>query len=248
MFTDQHPLEPLSPHALATGFAELARELAGHTSEGDAHAAIVQAALRAVPGAEAAGLTVLRAGKFTTVAPSSDLPRRVDAIQYQLSSGPCVDAILQQTLFRTGDLSRDARWPEFGRRAVAEEGVYSMLGFRLYLEGEDTIGGLNLYSTQREAFDESAELTGGIVATHAAIAMAGMRHRSQAEHLRLALESNRQIGVAMGVLMSRQHVTRQQAFDLLRIASQHSHRKLADVAMDVCDTGILDYPPSLPAG
>ncbi|MDQ1743320.1 MAG: hypothetical protein QOE23_1659, partial [Pseudonocardiales bacterium] len=58
--------------------------------------------------------------------------------------------------------------------------------------------------------------------------------------------SNRQIGVAMGVLMSRQHVTRQQAFDLLRIASQHSHRKLADVAMDVCDTGILDYPPSLP--
>ncbi|MDQ1744538.1 MAG: hypothetical protein QOE23_2877, partial [Pseudonocardiales bacterium] len=176
MFTDQHPLDPLSPHALATGFAELARELAGHTSEGDAHAAIVRAALRAVPGAEDAGLTVLRAGKFTTVAPSSDLPRRVDAIQYQLSSGPCVDAILQQTIFRTGDLSRDARWPEFGRRAVAEEGVYSMLGFRLYLEGEDTIGGLNLYSTQREAFDESAELTGGIVATHAAIAMAGVRH------------------------------------------------------------------------
>ncbi len=246
MSTDQHPLEPLTPHSLATSFAELARELARHTSEDDARTAIVQAALRAVPGAEHAGLTVLRAGKFVTVAPSSDLPRRVDAIQYQLSSGPCVDAILQQTVFRTGDLSCDARWPEFGRRAVVEEGVYSMLGFRLYLEGDDTIGGLNLYSTQRDAFDESAELTGGVVATHAVIAMTGVRHRNQAEHLRVALESNRQIGVAMGVLMSRQHVTREQAFDLLRIASQHSHRKLADVAMDVCDTGTLDYPRSLP--
>jgi GAF domain-containing protein len=242
-----HQLEPLGPHALATSFAELARDLARHTSEDDAHTAIVQAALRAVPGAEHAGLTVLRTGRFSTVAPSSELPRRVDAIQYQLSSGPCVDAILQQTVFRTSDLSSDPRWPEFGRRAVVEEGVYSMLAFRLYLEGQDTIGGLNLYSTQRDAFGESDELTGGIVATHAAIAMAGARHRSQAEHLRVALESNRQIGVAMGVLMSRQHVTREQAFDLLRIASQHSHRKLADVALDVCDTGTLDYLPALPA-
>lgn len=242
MITDEHALEPLSPHTLATRFADLARELARHTSEDDARTAIVQAALRAVPGAEHGGLTVLRAGRFSTEAPSSELPRRVDAIQYELNSGPCVDAILQQTVFRTGDLSSDERWPEFGRRAVTETGVYSMLGFRLYLEGDDTIGGLNLYSTQRDAFDESAELTGGIVATHAAIAMTGVRHRSQADHLRLALESNRQIGVAMGVLMTRQHVTRQQAFDLLRIASQNSHRKLADIAMDVCDTGTLDYP------
>jgi GAF domain-containing protein len=248
MATDQHLPAPLSAHALATSFAELARELAGHTGEDATWTAIVQAALRTVPGTEHAGITIMRGGKFTTVAPSSELPRRVDAIQYELASGPCVDAILQQTVFRTGDLSEDRRWPEFGRRAAQEQGVFSMLGFRLYLEGVDTIGGLNLYSTQREAFDSAAELTGGIIATHAAVAMTGVRHRSQAEHLRLALESNRQIGVAMGVLMSRQHVTRQQAFDLLRIASQHTHRKLADIAMDVCDTGILDYPRPIGAG
>jgi GAF domain-containing protein len=242
MGTDQHQPDPLSPQGLAHSFAELARELAGHTDEATLWAAIVGAALRAIPGTEHAGITVLRRGKFQTMAPSSDLPRRVDAIQYELGSGPCVDAVLQQRIFRTGDLSQDPRWPEFGSRAAREEHVFSMLGFRLYLENDDTIGGLNLYSTQREAFDSSAELTGGIIATHAAIAMTGAHHRSQAEHLRLALESNRQIGVAMGVLMSRQHVTRQQAFDLLRIASQHTHRKLADIAMDVSETGLLDYP------
>ncbi|MEO6502633.1 MAG: GAF and ANTAR domain-containing protein [Jatrophihabitantaceae bacterium] len=242
MATDQHQPESLSPHGLATSFAAVARELAGCASEDATWTSIVAAALRTVPGAEHAGITLLRGGKFSTVAPSSELPRRVDAIQYQLTSGPCVDAILQQCIFRTGDLSQDPRWPEFGSRAAQEQGVFSMLGFRLYLENDDSIGGLNLYSTQRDAFDSTAELTGGIIATHAAIAMTGAKHRDQAGHLRLALESNRQIGVAMGVLMSRQHVTRQQAFDLLRIASQHTHRKLADIAMDVAETGMLDYP------
>ena len=246
MATDQP--DPLSPHGLAASFAELARDLAGHTSEDATWTAIVQAALRTVPEVEHAGITILRGGKFQTVAPSSDLPRRVDAIQYELSSGPCVDAILQQCVFRTGDLSSDPRWPEFGSRAAREHGVFSMLGFRLYLEDDDTIGGLNLYSTQRDAFDVTTELTGGIIATHAAIAMTGVRHRGQADHLRLALESNRQIGVAMGVLMSRQHVTKQQAFDLLRIASQHTHRKLSDIAMDVCETGMLDFPRSVGPG
>jgi len=248
MATEQHPPDLLSPLGLAQSFAELARELVGHTSEDDIWQAIVGAALRKVPGAEHAGITTLRRGKFATVAPSSELPRRVDAIQYGLTSGPCVDAILQQQIFRTGDLSQDPRWPEFGGRAAREHGVFSMLGFRLYLENDDTIGGLNLYSTQRDAFDGMAELTGGIIATHAAIALTGARHRDQAEHLQLALESNRQIGVAMGVLMSRQHVTRQQAFDLLRIASQHTHRKLADIAMDVSETGVLDYPRPVGAG
>lgn len=242
-----NPTEALSPYSLAASFADLARELAGHASEDDTWTAIVNAALRSIPGAEHAGITILRGGRFSTVAPSSELPRRVDAIQYELASGPCVDAILQQCVFRTGDLSQDPRWPDFGARAAREQGVFSMLGFRLYLENDDSIGGLNLYSTQREAFDSSAELTGEIIATHAAIAMTGVRHRDQAEHLRLALESNRQIGVAMGVLMSRQQVTKQQAFDLLRIASQHTHRKLADIAIDVSETGILEYPPSVGA-
>jgi GAF domain-containing protein len=248
MSADQQPPDPLSPPALAADFAELARELARHSSEDDTWSAIVRAALRKVPGTEHAGITILRRGGFQTMAPSSELPRRVDAIQYELSTGPCVDAILQQRIFRTGDLSQDGRWPEFGSRAAREEGVFSMLAFRLYLEDDDTIGGLNLYSTQRDAFDSSAELIGGIIATHAAIALTGARHRDEAEHLQRALESNRQIGVAMGVLMSRQHVTRQQAFDLLRIASQHTHRKLADIAMDVSETGILDYPRPVGAG
>ena len=43
----------------------------------------------------------------------------------------------------------------------------------------------------------------------------------------------------MGILMQQQHFTRQQAFDVLRVASQNSNRKLAQVASEVADTGTL---------
>jgi len=59
------------------------------------------------------------------------------------------------------------------------------------------------------------------------------------ENLTKALQSNREIGVAMGVLMNQHQFTRQEAFDVLRVASQNSNRKLADIAVEVVDTGAL---------
>ena len=43
--------------------------------------------------------------------------------------------------------------------------------------------------------------------------------------------------------MTQHKVTREQAFDLLRIASQNTNRKLRDVALDVIDTGTVDVTP-----
>jgi AmiR/NasT family two-component response regulator len=42
--------------------------------------------------------------------------------------------------------------------------------------------------------------------------------------------------------MATYKVTDRQAFDLLRIASQAAHRKLAGIAEDVVETGALDLP------
>jgi AmiR/NasT family two-component response regulator len=60
------------------------------------------------------------------------------------------------------------------------------------------------------------------------------------EELRFAQLSNRRIGAAIGILMASRKVTDDQAFDLLRAASQHTHRKLRDVAEDVIRTGELE--------
>jgi AmiR/NasT family two-component response regulator len=61
-----------------------------------------------------------------------------------------------------------------------------------------------------------------------------------AENLRLAQFSNRRIGAAIGILMASRKITEEQAFDLLRQASQHTHLKLRDLAEEVIRTGELE--------
>ena len=236
-------VEP-SALSLAHDFATLGRTLAAQPDEEATWQSVVQAARDSIDGVEEADITIVLGDSFRSVAPTSELPGKVDKIQYELRSGPCVDAILQDTIFRTGNLAQDKRWPEFGARAAAEYGIQSMLAFRLFLEDDEVLGGLNLFSTKPAAFDERTELLGGIFATHAAIALAASRSRDKAQNLERAQQSNREIGMALGVLMSRHRIARQEAFDLLRMASQHTHRKLRDIALDVVDTGMLDFPPS----
>lgn len=61
-----------------------------------------------------------------------------------------------------------------------------------------------------------------------------------ASSLQVALASNREIGAALGILMATHRISLPEAFNLLRTASQHSHRKLRDVAGEVVFTGALD--------
>ena len=243
--TDQlTPEGAVSPLYLARSFADVSQSLSRLDEEKAVFQAIVGHARALVPGVEAAGITVKRDERFQTVAPSADYVAEVDRIQYELRSGPCVDAIEDGEIYRSGDVAGDDRWPEFGRRAAEKAGVHSMLGLRLFFEdGDDTVASLNLYSTQRHAFGEDSAMIGSIFATHAAIALSRARSQEQSDNLRRAQESNREIGMAMGVLMSRHALTQSQAFDLLRIASQHSHRKLRDIAAEVVETGMLELPP-----
>jgi hypothetical protein len=234
------PVTTLSLGELANHFAAVARSLLATSDLPTAFAMISELGVEAVPGAEHAGVTVLRRGKFDTPTATSDLPPRVDAIQYELGSGPCVDAVLDDAVYRSGDLEVDTRWPQFGVRAVAETGVHSMLSFRLLSEDEAVLAALNLYAESRDAFDESATWLGLVFATHGSLALAAAGRQERIQNLEQALASNREIGIAIGVLMSTQLVTEQQAFDLLRMASQRSHRKLRDVAAGVVETGTLD--------
>ena len=56
---------------------------------------------------------------------------------------------------------------------------------------------------------------------------------AEVNQLRIARDSNRRIGMAMGIVMNQRHVTDEQAFDILRRTSQNTNRKLRDVAEDV---------------
>jgi AmiR/NasT family two-component response regulator len=59
-------------------------------------------------------------------------------------------------------------------------------------------------------------------------------------NLEAALKSSRRIGMAIGILMARFRVHDDQAFGMLRTASQDQNRKLRDIAEDVILAGTLD--------
>ncbi|HEY2204734.1 MAG TPA: ANTAR domain-containing protein [Pseudonocardia sp.] len=205
--------------------------------------AVVHTAVKRVPGADSASITTYRRAEFVTAATTDERAHQADILQYELGSGPCVDAIVEDTIYRPPDLAHDRRWPEYGRRVSTECGWASMLSYRLstQLMTEDMAAGLNIYSGHTHAFDDVAAQIGLLLATHAAATIAAELYHDRARNLQRALETSREIGVASGVLMNQYKLTREQAFNLLRIASQHTNRKLHDIATEVGDTGAL--PP-----
>jgi hypothetical protein len=227
---------------LVESYIDISRRLLALEVVGDALVALTTLGAQ-VPGAQEAGITQVKDGKMFTPVATGELSVQTDAIQYELGSGPCVDAVLRPGNFRTGDLRTDTRWPEFGRRAFEATGVLSMLSVRFYLEDNDQVlVGLNMYSQQAEAFDDHAETLGILLATYGSLALSSARAREQASHLQAALENRTEIGVAMGILMAQHKVTRDDAFNLLRVSSQHTGRKLHAVAAEVADTGALPLP------
>jgi hypothetical protein len=222
-------------------FRSLAQDLRQAGSNEEALAALTRRCVQVVGGAEAAGITCVTKDGCETTAPTHEWVMQVDAIQYEAGSGPCIDAAIDETIYRADDLRVDPRWPDFGRRAAEDTGVLSMLSFRLFFEDqEDLIAALNLYSRKPEAFDAEGRLAGLAAATYGAALITSNRRKTEIFHLERALSSNREIGAAIGVLMAQHKVTREQAFDLLRMASQNSHRKLVDIARGVVDTGALE--------
>lgn len=230
---------------LAIVFANIARHLQTGHNPAEVLRHITTSAVAVIPGCQHAGITsVDHTGKLATPVASSTVPEAVDAIQYETGEGPCLDAIRRHQIFYTGQLDTETRWPQFSQRAARQTGVISMLAFRLHLD-EDTLDSLNLYSHAAHAFDTHGRTIGTVLAAHAAVALSSSRETQRADNLDHALDTSREIGIAIGIgiLMARYHHTRDAAFDALRHASQQTNTKLRDLATQVTDTG--DLPTSL---
>jgi transcriptional regulator with GAF, ATPase, and Fis domain len=210
----------------ADTFAGIARALLAEEDVQHTLQKICDLAVETIEGCDHAGISFLKGKNVTTPAASDDVPRAVDAIQYETGEGPCLDAIRDHEVFQSGDLGTERRWPKFASRAQRETGVTSVLCFRLFVEG-DTLGALNLFSKAHDAFDEDSRTVGVVFAAHAALALSTAMHDEQMEE---ALQSRDLIGQAKGILMAREGITADQAFDMLRRASQRLNVKLRDVA------------------
>src|SRR6478736_9832761 len=77
---------------------------------------LVNLAVERVPSARWASLTVLRARKFRTEAATDRGATAADVLQYEMGFGPCVDAVLEDSVYVSGDVASDERWLEWGAR------------------------------------------------------------------------------------------------------------------------------------
>jgi GAF domain-containing protein len=173
----------------------------------------------------------------------------LDALQRRGGQGPGLDAMAGAATFYAEDLADDHRWPLFGPEAAAR-GVRSLLS--LPLVGENPVGALNLYAQYPQAFGVIDRARGLLLAAVAGLALASARTHEDDErrsvNLQAALATRELVGQAQGILMERERITADQAFDILRRASQHLNRRLREVAQTLIETGErpdTGRPPSL---
>lgn len=181
-----------------------------------------------------AGLVLVEAGRLEPQATSARVPLELDLLQQRLGDGPCLEAAREQVVVQLDDTAHETRWPVFAAEA-GTLGVASMLCVPLWID-DHLVGTLSLYSGQPRAFGERDHHVALLCATLAAAAIADAQ---RSEQLRGALARRDVIGQAKGVLMAAGRVTADEAFDLLRKASQGRNEKLFVVAEYVVETGML---------
>ncbi|MBE3000676.1 GAF and ANTAR domain-containing protein [Nocardiopsis sp. HNM0947] len=239
-----------SDYPLAVRFAELSTLLFTAGSVGEVLDHLVLAAEEVIGGGDAVSVTLRRGDEFTTAAFRGDLARRLDHLQYELGEGPCLDSASTtgSAYAASADLGPETQWPRFAR-AAAGIGGGSVLSLGLFPDPSASLprlGSLNFYAHDPHAFEPGDRDLGMLMAAHAGVALASTTRVTEAElrnsNLERALESRDVIGQAKGILMARQKLTPEQAFDKLREASNSLNTKLSEVARRLTETGESPLP------
>jgi GAF domain-containing protein len=149
-------------------------------------------------------------------------------------------------------MCQDDRWGEFRWHAVAN-GVGSSLSTPVTVRGT-TVAALNLYAPTVRAFGPekcaAAAAFAEAAATAIGLALRLAEQEQLTEQLQQALVSRWVIDQALGIIMSGHKLDADQAFDILRKASQEQNVKVRAIAARLIQivTGKPPVPPPPPPG
>lgn len=197
------------------------------------------AAAAVVAPSASCGINVYRDGQLVTAVSSDARAAVLDETQYELDEGPCLQALRTGVAVHVSDSATEDRWPPYLELA-RRHGLTSSLSLPLVVDSQ-TVGVLNLFVfDEPDPFEQTRYELGLRYAAEAAGALQ-LLSRLTGDHLvrqqlEQALSSRSIIDRAIGILIERQHCTGDQAFILLRRVSQHTNRKLRDVAVDLIET------------
>jgi GAF domain-containing protein len=222
---------------VALAMHELAQLLVAEESVDTTLQRIANLAARTIRDCDAAGVTLYLDGRYVTAAHTDQRTLAVDEGQYVRGSGPCLQAMVDQRVLRFDVEDAEDRWADFVADARAND-IRSFLAAPLMLKGE-SIGALNLYSSKPSGFNELDDVLIALFTGQASIALANAKMYADAvqltEQLREAISSRAIIEQAKGVLMGREGIDADTAFDWLKQQSQNRNVKLRAVAAEVVD-------------
>jgi GAF domain-containing protein len=227
------PTEP-PPDIVAT-FGSLAEIVYTGESYESVSSAICTAAVDLVDGCDHASLLLRRHGRdIRAVGASDDVARRIEALELAAGEGPCIDAVVesQPEQHFAPELEQTEEWPQLVKRILDETPVRGMAGFRIN-QDDERIGALNIFSDTPGALTEESLRQVSMLVAFAAVALTALHRGEEASTLRRGLESNREIGKAVGLLMALHAIDDSRAFDMLAKVSQEMNIKVAEVAAQV---------------
>jgi GAF domain-containing protein len=195
--------------------------------------------------ADGAGLMLIdEQGQLRWASASDQTAQTIEDGQERLAQGPCAVAFSQRLPAAIRDIHTEPDWQEFAQ-VLLSQGVCAGLSVPVELDG-GVIGTLDIYSGQPRDWDPSEvaalQTYAGLVASLLSAAVTAQVKGRLADQLEAALEHRWLIEQAKGVLMGREDLDAQAAFERLRGAARSSTRRLADVARDV--TGGQPLPAS----
>lgn len=197
---------------------------------------IVLLATESVPGCDLASITRIGRDGPTTPVFTDKAAFQLDEVQYSEGDGPCLAAIRHHGP-EHWTTSSDSRWLAFAE-AARNHGVRSVLSTPL-IDGDTSVGALNLYSRTIERYDADARETAAAFADQLGIAAAKVTMYAEsyelAKQLQEAMESRAEIEQAKGILMAAERCNADEAFQILVRASQNQNRKLRAIAIEIVD-------------
>ena len=110
-----------------------------------------------------------------------------------------------------------------------EMGLRAQIGVELYADTAAS-GGLNLYSTEVDAFEPGVVELAEMFAWQASLAL---RRSTTEDQLNQAIETRKVIGQAIGIVMERFGLTEERAFAFLVRTSSTSNMKLRLIAEEL---------------
>jgi GAF domain-containing protein len=202
-------------------------------------------AVKVLPAEVSCGITLRRNRGAFTVACSDSRASQVDEIQYDHDEGPCLRSLATGQVVVVDDLAHDDRWGGYRLPALGH-GVRSSLSLPLHAAGK-VIGALNLYADAPRTFGPAEQLTARRFAGEASRALelaVRLAERSEmSAHLQAALASRAVIDQAVGIIMGQNRCTADEAFEVLRTASQNRNVKLRLIATEIV-TSVSGQPPT----